>query len=235
MGPYPQGRFRCQAHNFRRSDGILEYEGGVSNPAGLDLEELVAHRKESGSILGFPGATDIENSRDGLELECDILVPAAIEKQITGRNAPRIQAKIIAEAANGPTTFDADEILRQRGIMVLPDAFLNAGGVTVSYFEWINTLSHVRFGRMQKRFQERRGRPTYGVVHQRHRQDHLVLPGHGSLSLAVESPNCKPFTILVVDLAVYPGPIRPHSARQTHHHIAWRLTDPLSRHESDFA
>jgi glutamate dehydrogenase (NAD(P)+) len=134
--------------------GILEYEGGIADPAGLDLAAVVAHRKETGSILGFPGATDIENSRDGLELDCDILVPAAIERQITGDNAPRIQAKIIAEAANGPTTFDADEILRQRGVMVLPDAFLNAGGVTVSYFEWVKNLSHVRFGRMQKRFQE---------------------------------------------------------------------------------
>jgi len=134
--------------------GILEYEGGISAAEGLKLDDVVAHRRETGSILGFPGATDIVKSRDGLELECDILVPAAIEKQITGDNAARVKAKIVAEAANGPTTFDADEILRERGILLLPDAFLNAGGVTVSYFEWVKNLSHLRFGRLQKRFQE---------------------------------------------------------------------------------
>lgn len=134
--------------------GILEYEGGITDPTGLDLLAVVAHRKETGSILGFPGATDVEHSPDGLELDCDILVPAAIEKQITAQNAGNIKAKIVAEAANGPTTFAADEILRERQIMVLPDAFLNAGGVTVSYFEWVKNLSHLRFGRMQKRFQE---------------------------------------------------------------------------------
>jgi glutamate dehydrogenase (NAD(P)+) len=134
--------------------GILEYEGAVSKPDGIDLEALMEHRRETGSILGFPGATDISKSSDGLELDCDILVPAAIERQITRDNAPRIRAKIIAEAANGPTTFNADEILRQRGILVLPDMFLNAGGVTVSYFEWVKNLSHLRFGRLQKRFQE---------------------------------------------------------------------------------
>ena len=134
--------------------GILEYEGGITDPSGLDLLAVVAHRKETGSILGFPGATDVEHSPDGLELDCDILVPAAIEKQITAQNAGNIKAKIVAEAANGPTTFAADEILRERQIMVLPDAFLNAGGVTVSYFEWVKNLSHLRFGRMQKRFQE---------------------------------------------------------------------------------
>ncbi len=134
--------------------GMLEYEGGITNPAGLDLDAVGEHRRETGSILGFPGATDIADSRDGLELDCDILVPAAIERQITADNAPRIQAKIVAEAANGPTTFNGDEVLNQRGIMVLPDAFLNAGGVTVSYFEWTKNLSHLRFGRLQKRFQE---------------------------------------------------------------------------------
>jgi len=134
--------------------GILEYEGGIGNPKGLLLEEVVAHRKDTGSILGFPGATDIANSPDGLELDCDILVPAAIERQIRSGNAPNIKAKVIAEAANGPTTFNADEILRERGVLVLPDAFLNAGGVTVSYFEWVKNLSHLRFGRLEKRFQE---------------------------------------------------------------------------------
>jgi glutamate dehydrogenase (NAD(P)+) len=144
--------------------GILEYEGAIANPKGLKLAEVVAHRKETGSILGFPGATDIKESRDGLLIDCDILVPAAIERQITRDNAGLIKAKIVAEAANGPTTFNADEILRERGILVLPDAFLNAGGVTVSYFEWVKNLSHLRFGRLQKRFQEATNRRMLSAI-----------------------------------------------------------------------
>ncbi|MFQ5525068.1 MAG: Glu/Leu/Phe/Val dehydrogenase [Thermoanaerobaculia bacterium] len=134
--------------------GLAEYEGAVANPDGLDFEVVVRHRKESGSILDFPGAEDIEQSAQALELDCDILVPAALENQITRDNAPRVKAKIVAEAANGPTTAGADEILTAKGAIVLPDTFLNAGGVTVSYFEWVKNLSHVRFGRMQKRFEE---------------------------------------------------------------------------------
>jgi glutamate dehydrogenase (NAD(P)+) len=139
--------------------GVAEYEGAIYSPDGLDVESVVRHRADSGSILDCPGAANVTPSRSALELECDILLPAALENQITAENAPRIQAKIIAEGANGPTTFDADEILRQRGIIVLPDTFLNAGGVTVSYFEWVKNLSHVRFGRMARRFDEqvRRG------------------------------------------------------------------------------
>ena len=135
--------------------GIAEYEGAVSAPNGLKLEELVAHRKETGTILDFPGATNLPNSSDALELECDILIPAALENQITTKNASAIKAKIVGEAANGPTTEDADAILRQRGVLILPDIYLNAGGVTVSYFEWLKNLSHVRFGRLQKRYEER--------------------------------------------------------------------------------
>jgi glutamate dehydrogenase (NAD(P)+) len=132
--------------------GLAEYEGAIYNRDGLDLEQVVAHRRETASILGFPGATDIPETAKALELECDILVPAALERQLTEENAPRVSAKIIAEAANGPTTTEADEILRQRGVVVIPDLFLNAGGVTVSYFEWIKNISHIRFGRMQRRF-----------------------------------------------------------------------------------
>ena len=134
--------------------GLAEYEGAIHAPGGLDLAAVMAHRKETGSILGFPGATDIPHSLDALELPCDILVPAALEGQLTGENASRIQARIVAEGANGPTTTEADAILRERGILVLPDLYLNAGGVTVSYFEWLKNLSHVRFGRLQKRFEE---------------------------------------------------------------------------------
>jgi glutamate dehydrogenase (NAD(P)+) len=134
--------------------GIAEREGALYAQDGLDPEAVWNHRKASGSILHFPGATSIPDSPSALEMECDILVPAALERVLTGDNAPRIRAKIIAEGANGPTTEEADEILNQRGVMILPDLFINAGGVTVSYFEWLKNLSHVRFGRMEKRFDE---------------------------------------------------------------------------------
>ncbi len=134
--------------------GLAEYEGAIYNPAGMDVEAVVKHRKNSGSILGFPGAKDLKASLEALELPCDILVPAALENQITMDNVDRIQAKIIAEAANGPVTADAGDALQEKGAIILPDMYLNAGGVTVSYFEWLKNLSHVRFGRMTKRFEE---------------------------------------------------------------------------------
>ena len=134
--------------------GIAEKEGGIYNPKGLDVEKVFNHRKESGSILNFPGAKSYKNTMEVLEMECDVLIPAALENQITKDNAPRIKAKVIAEGANGPVTKDAEAILNKKGVMLIPDLYLNAGGVTVSYFEWLKNLSHVRFGRMEKRFQE---------------------------------------------------------------------------------
>ena len=134
--------------------GIAEYEGGVYNANGLDLEALVAHRKSTGSILNFPGATNVTNSAEVLEMECDILIPAALENVINADNADRIKAKIIGEAANGPLTPEADVVLNAKGVIVVPDMYLNAGGVTVSYFEWLKNLSHVRYGRLEKRFSE---------------------------------------------------------------------------------
>jgi len=134
--------------------GLAESEGAIANPKGLDLEKVMAHRRERRSILDFPGATNLARREDALELECDILVPAALERQVTAENAARIKARIVAEAANGPTTPEADELLTSRGVMVIPDAYLNAGGVTVSYFEWVKNLGHVRFGRLQKRFEQ---------------------------------------------------------------------------------
>lgn len=133
--------------------GIAEREGSIHGPNGIDIEQLLAFRKETGSIIGFPGTTHIGGPSAALELECDILVPAALENQITTENAARIKAKIIAEAANGPITADADPILVEKGIIVLPDFYINAGGVTVSYFEWLKNLSHHRFGRLENRFQ----------------------------------------------------------------------------------
>ncbi len=134
--------------------GLAEYEGGIYNEKGLDLYAVVDHRKSTGSILNFPGATNIKNSNETMEMPCDILIPAALENVINGSNADRIKAKIIGEGANGPLTPEADEILSKKGVMIVPDMYLNAGGVTVSYFEWLKNLSHVRFGRMDKRFSE---------------------------------------------------------------------------------
>lgn len=134
--------------------GVTEFEGAIHKEDGIDLESLMRHRKETGSILDFPGATNLARREDGLELDCDILIPAALENQITKDNAPNIKAKIIAEAANGPITAEAEAILQEMGVMVLPDIYINAGGVTVSYFEWLKNLSHVRFGRLEKRFEQ---------------------------------------------------------------------------------
>jgi glutamate dehydrogenase (NAD(P)+) len=146
--------------------GVAEYEGAISAPDGLDLATVMAHRQGTGSVLGFPGARDLARNVEALELDCDILVPAALENQITVENAPRIRARIIAEAANGPCTAEASELLHQRGTLVIPDMYLNAGGVTVSYFEWVKNLSHVRFGRMEKRFDERARRQLLDVMQQ---------------------------------------------------------------------
>ncbi|MEM6320823.1 MAG: Glu/Leu/Phe/Val dehydrogenase [Bacteroidota bacterium] len=137
--------------------GVTEVEGAIYNPDGMDIHKIIAYRKEHGTFLGFPDATHELSKEDrwqGLNFECDILVPAALENQITIENAHKIQAKIIAEAANGPITADGEKILLERGIVIIPDLFLNAGGVTVSYFEWLKNLSHMRFGRMDKRFNQ---------------------------------------------------------------------------------
>lgn len=133
--------------------GFAEYEGAIHDPSGMDVEEVVEHRQNNDSILDFPGAENIPETLHALELDCDILIPAALEHQITLENAPRIQADIVAEAANGPVTSEAADLLLDRGVLIIPDLYLNAGGVTVSYFEWLKNLSHVRFGRMGKRFE----------------------------------------------------------------------------------
>jgi glutamate dehydrogenase (NAD(P)+) len=134
--------------------GIAEYEGGIFNQKGLHVRDVFEHRKAKGSILDFPGAKNVKDSLDLLEQECDILIPAALENQITLENAKNVKCKVLAEGANGPTTPGAEEILLKKGVFVIPDIYLNAGGVTVSYFEWLKNLSHVRFGRMEKRREE---------------------------------------------------------------------------------
>ena len=133
---------------------VGDVSGGVMNPSGLNIARLAEQRERTGSLAGFPGATTLGGPKDVLEVECDILIPAALENQITLENVDRITAKMIAEGANGPTTPGADERLRQRGVLVIPDIYLNAGGVTVSYFEWTKNLSHIRYGRMEKRLDE---------------------------------------------------------------------------------
>lgn len=134
--------------------GIAEIEGSIYCEEGINVKKLLKYRKSNGSIIGFPGSTEVKGDNAGLEIECDILIPAALENQITMKNANKIRAKIIAEAANGPITPDAEEVLLEKGVMIIPDIYINAGGVTVSYFEWLKNLSHVRFGRMNKRFEE---------------------------------------------------------------------------------
>ena len=144
--------------------GLAEYEGAIYNPNGFSLNSVVDHRLATGSILKYPGAQDLAKSSDALELPCDVLVPAALESQIRDDNVDRIQAKIIAEAANGPLTASADRTLSSRGVMVIPDMYLNAGGVTVSYFEWLRNLSHVRHGRMSRRFEAHNARRLLQAV-----------------------------------------------------------------------
>ncbi|MGD8566565.1 MAG: Glu/Leu/Phe/Val dehydrogenase [Gammaproteobacteria bacterium] len=136
---------------------IIDSSGAVINEEGLSVENVYRHKMEHKTLDGYPDGRFENDGARVLETDCDILIPAAVEGQIHRENASRIKCRLIVEAANGPVTFEADEILRQRGVQVLPDAYANAGGVVVSYFEWIQNISHIRFGRMQRRFDEQRG------------------------------------------------------------------------------
>lgn len=144
--------------------GLIEWDGALYSEKGIDPDAVLKHRAETGSIVNFPGAKTLANNEEGLEMDCDILIPAALENVIHKDNAPRIKAKIIGEGANGPITPEADEILNKKGVIVVPDMFLNAGGVTVSYFEWLKNLSHVRYGRLGKRFDENMNIHILGVI-----------------------------------------------------------------------
>ena len=136
---------------------IIEHDGVVTNETGLDVHAVKQHLAETGGLKDFPGGSYSTQGELALEMACDILIPAATESCIHADNAMRIQAKLVVEAANGPITYQADEILRERGITILPDIYVNAGGVTVSYFEWTRNLSHMRFGRLQRQLDELRG------------------------------------------------------------------------------
>ncbi len=138
---------------------VAERDGAIVNEDGLNIEELRQWMtRNQGGVKGFPYGTWMEDGARALELDCDLLIPAALEGVIHKGNAAAIKAPLIIEAANGPITFGADEILRQKGAVIIPDMYANAGGVTVSYFEWVKNLSHIRFGRMQRRAEEARSR-----------------------------------------------------------------------------
>jgi glutamate dehydrogenase (NAD(P)+) len=134
--------------------GLSEMEGTVYSENGIDMQAALDYRKANGTILGMPGTVTMNDRGDWVGIECDILVPAALESVITEDNAHRVRAKVIAEAANGPITAGAADIIIKNGGIIIPDMYCNAGGVTVSYFEWLKNLSHMRFGRMDKRFNQ---------------------------------------------------------------------------------
>lgn len=144
----------CQKEGGMKIVSISEYEGAIYSEDGIDVEKLIRHRARTGSILDFEGAENMKDRYQTLYVDCDVLIPAALENQIHIENAHQVRAKIITEAANGPITADAEKILLDKNIIIIPDLYANAGGVTVSYFEWLKNLEHVRFGRMDKRFNE---------------------------------------------------------------------------------
>ncbi len=131
---------RLMAAEGSRVVAVSDSTGGIHAEDGLDISKVINWKREHGTVQGFPGARDVTNA-DVLTVDCDILIPAALENQITGHNAGEVKAKVVAEAANGPTTPDADEILHRRDVFLIPDILCNAGGVTVSYFEWVQDLN----------------------------------------------------------------------------------------------
>jgi glutamate dehydrogenase (NAD(P)+) len=163
------GNVGYHAAKFFREGGaklicLAEHDGAIFCEDGLNEEEVFQYKKKNGTIKNFPNTKFISTSAEALEIECDILIPAALENVINGENAPRVKAKIIGEGANGPLTPEADEVFIKTGTLVVPDMYLNAGGVTVSYFEWLKNLSHVRYGRMEKRFTENLNAHILGTI-----------------------------------------------------------------------
>lgn len=136
--------------------GVVEYNSAIYNEAGLNVEDVKQYMLKNGTLKGFPGAKEeeIANPKLFMHKECDFLVPAATQKTVDMHNAGLVNCKVVVEAANGPTTFMAEEILTERGILCIPDALINGGGVTVSYFEWLKNIDHVAPGRMTKKYEE---------------------------------------------------------------------------------
>jgi glutamate dehydrogenase (NAD(P)+) len=162
---YHAARF-LEEEDGARITAIIERDGAIVSEKGLHVKGVGEYMITHGGVEGFPDASFVSDGSLALESDCDVLLPAALEGQITSDNAPRIRARFVAEAANGPVTYEADAILRERGIPVLPDVYLNAGGVTVSYFEWIKNLSHIRFGRMHRKLEETRNAEIIGLIEQ---------------------------------------------------------------------
>ncbi len=144
--------------------GVAEWNGGIWDESGINIEELKKYQIKNKGFKGYPKGEFIKNSKEMLTYDCDILVPAALENQITIENASNIKAKIIGEAANGPVTQEAEKILLEKGIMIIPDMYLNAGGVTVSYFEWLKNLSRVSFGKLEKRYDMEKYRKLLATI-----------------------------------------------------------------------
>jgi len=152
---YHAAKFLCEEDGSIVT-GVIERDGALVNEQGLDIDEIRNWIMSHGGVKGFPNAEYVENGALVLEQDCDILIPAALEGVINLNNADKIKAPLIIEAANGPVTAGADQVLREKGCVIIPDMYANAGGVTVSYFEWVKNLSHIRFGRMQRRQEESR-------------------------------------------------------------------------------
>ena len=144
---------------------VIERDGAIHDEEGINIEELRAWIGDHGGVSGYPKGSYVQDGAAALEYECDILIPAALEGVINKGNAKNIKAPLIIEAANGPVTAGADEILRAKGTVIIPDMYANAGGVTVSYFEWVKNLSHIRFGRMQRRQEEARHQLIVDELH----------------------------------------------------------------------
>lgn len=144
--------------------GVAEWNGGIWDESGINIEELKKHQIKNKGFKGYPKGEFIKNSEEMLTYDCDILIPAALENQITLENAANIKAKIIGEAANGPVTQEAEKILLENGVMIIPDMYLNAGGVTVSYFEWLKNLSRVSFGKLEKRYDMEKYRKLLSTI-----------------------------------------------------------------------
>jgi glutamate dehydrogenase (NAD(P)+) len=144
--------------------GVAEWNGGIWDEKGIDIEALKKYQNVNKGFKGYPKGEFIKNSKELLTYSCDILIPAALENQITVENADKIQARIIGEAANGPVTQEAENILLEKGVMIIPDMYLNAGGVTVSYFEWLKNLSRVSFGKLEKRYDMEKYRKLLGTI-----------------------------------------------------------------------
>ncbi|MEM6648784.1 MAG: Glu/Leu/Phe/Val dehydrogenase [Pseudomonadota bacterium] len=154
---YHAGKFLSEEDGAKIT-AVIERNGAVINDNGLNIDNLLDHIRTTGGVKGFAGGTYVEDGNSIFEKDCDILLPAAIEGSIHSDNVEHVKARVILEAANGPVTAGADAVLRKRGVAIIPDMYANAGGVTVSYFEWVKNLNHIRFGRMQRREEEKRNR-----------------------------------------------------------------------------